>query len=227
MLNGKSNVCNSSRYLCSLVPKQYARGIPVLWSIAHQSQYEVDKEIRANQLPKTGTKRWNSGRIGRNVAFYQVKKNKCWIWKAYCRTTGELIDWEIGDRSTETFWVLLERLERFDVKIYFSDKWDGYAELIPPNRLIQSKSQTMGIERNNGQMRHWFARFRRRTCVVSKSIEMVNLTIALFAKFHSKFGKRLLFSLFHLFSWILQYCHKNILCFNHQFVLPIIYREGW
>ena len=130
------------------------------------------------------------------MALYQVKKNKCWIWKAYCRTTGELVDWEIGDRSTETLWVLLERLEKFNVKVYYSDGWDGYAELIPPDRLTQTKAQTHGIERNNSQMRHWFARFRRRTCVVSRSLEMVDLTVALFAKFHSKLGKRSLFSLF-------------------------------
>ena len=109
-----------------------------------------------------------------------------------------MIDWQLGDRSTDTLWLLLERLERFDVKVYFSDKWDGYAKLIPSNRLVQSKAQTHGIERNNGQMRHWFARFRRRTCVVSKSIEMVDLTIALFARFHSFLGKRNLFSLFPL-----------------------------
>ena len=109
-----------------------------------------------------------------------------------------MIDWEIGDRSTDTLWVLLERLERFDVRVYFSDKWDGYAELIPPDRLIQTKSQTMEIERNNGQMRHWFARFRRRTCVVSRSLVMVDLTVALLAMFHSAFGKRKLFSLFRL-----------------------------
>jgi len=66
-------------------------------------------------------------------------------------------------------------------------------------------------------MRHWFARFRRRTCVVSKSIEMVDLTVALFAKFHSKFGKRLLFSLFHLIIMniaILLFKENDILTFG-------------
>jgi insertion element IS1 protein InsB len=33
-------------------------------------------------------------------------------------------------------------------------------------------------------LRHWFARFRQRTCVVSKTIEMVDATIALFAAYH-------------------------------------------
>ena len=31
------------------------------------------------------------------------KKNKLWIWKAYRRETGELIDWECGGRDKETF----------------------------------------------------------------------------------------------------------------------------
>ena len=75
---------------------------------------------------------------------------------------------------------------------------DGYAELIPSDRLMQTKAETHGTERNNGQMRHWFAKVRRGTCVVSKSVEMVDLTIALFAHFHSFLGKRRLFSLFHI-----------------------------
>ena len=32
-------------------------------------------------------------------------------------------------------------------------------------------------------MRHWFGRFKRKSIIVSKSMEMVELTIALFARF--------------------------------------------
>jgi insertion element IS1 protein InsB len=42
----------------------------------------------------------------------------------------------------------------------------------------------VAIERVNSRLRHWFARFRRRTCVVSKALEMVDATIALFAAYH-------------------------------------------
>jgi insertion element IS1 protein InsB len=42
----------------------------------------------------------------------------------------------------------------------------------------------VAIERVNSRLRHWFARFRRRTCVVSKALDMVNATIALFAAYH-------------------------------------------
>jgi len=87
-------------------------------------------------------------------------------------------------------------LAAFDVKVYFADRYDGYAEIIPPEMLIQTKAETHGIERNNSQQRHWFARFRRRTCVVSRSWYMVDITMALFAQYHSKQGKRKLFNLF-------------------------------
>jgi insertion element IS1 protein InsB len=90
---------------------------------------------------------------------------------------------------------LLERLCAFDVKIYYADNFDVYPLLIPPEMLIQTKKETHGIERNNAPQRHWFARFRRRTCVVSRSVEMVDLTCALYAWFHSKEGKRRLFDL--------------------------------
>lgn len=46
------------------------------------------------------------------------------------------------------------------------------------------KDQTYRIEQNNGRQRHWFARFRRKSIVVSKSMEMIDLTMALFAAFH-------------------------------------------
>ncbi len=45
------------------------------------------------------------------------------------------------------------------------------------------KAETHRIERNNCLMRHWFGRFKRKSIIVSKSIEMVDLTIALFTRF--------------------------------------------
>jgi len=68
--------------------------------------------------------------------------------------------------------------------MYYADTWDSYAELIDPSQLLQTKAETWGIENNNFRQRHWFARFRRKTCVVSRSTQMVDLTIFLFAYYH-------------------------------------------
>jgi len=59
-----------------------------------------------------------------------------------------------------------------------------YPKEIPESDLIQGKNGTVRLERNNGRQRHWFARCRRKSLVVSKSLQMVELTMALFARFH-------------------------------------------
>ena len=112
------------------------------------------------------------------------KKNKLWIWKAYRRETGELIDWECGGRDKETLTRLIERLSKWDIELFCTDNYAAYAEVIDEDKLIQSKSQTYYLEQNNGRQRHWYARFLRKSIVVSKTLEMVNLTMALFAACH-------------------------------------------
>ena len=99
--------------------------------------------------------------------------------------TGELLDWECGNRSAETLKRMVERLSVWDVRFYCTDKWEAYAKLLPAEKLVMSKKVTIGIECNNCRNRHWFKRFGRKSIVVSKSKEMVDLTMALFAKFHA------------------------------------------
>ena len=115
--------------------------------------------------------------------YIQNKKNKLWIWKALDRNTGHLIDWECGDRNKETLEKLTTRLAALDVSVYFTDKWHVYETLLPASKHVQTKAETHRIERNNCLMRHWFGRFKRKSIIVSKSVEMVDLTVALFARF--------------------------------------------
>lgn len=79
---------------------------------------------------------------------------------------------------------LIERLSKWNVELFYTDNWGVYQETVAEEKLYQSKSQTVYLEQNNGRQRHWFARFRRKSIVVSKTLEMVNLTMALFARFH-------------------------------------------
>ena len=81
---------------------------------------------------------------------------------------------------------------QWNVQIYCTDEYQVYSAIIPERRLIMSKRETRGIERNHTPNRHWFARFKRKSIVVSKSLEMVDLTMALFAKFHVNGDDRLL-----------------------------------
>src|SRR3954470_19847077 len=117
------------------------------------------------------------------------KSKKLWIWKAFERGTGRLIDWECGGRDQATLDRLLERLERWGVRLFCTDDWAPYDAALPAGRHDIGKDQTQRSESNNARQRHWFARFRRRTCVVSRSIAMVAATMALFAHYHCNGGR--------------------------------------
>lgn len=113
--------------------------------------------------------------------YLEQKRRK--LWKALDRDTGQLLDWECGRRDEATLKKMLKCLAQWDVKLYGTDQWATYASVIPQDKLVQSKATTQDIERHHGRQRHWFGRFKRRSIIVSKSIEMVDLTMALFAKF--------------------------------------------
>ena len=84
-----------------------------------------------------------------------------------------------------THWLGMWQLwYQYTLRIYITDYWKPYTEIIPKGLLLQNKKYVHSIERNNSRQRHWFARFRRKTYVVSRSLEMVDLTMTLFAKFH-------------------------------------------
>ena len=55
--------------------------------------------------------------------------------------------------------------------------------MLPVGRLFVGKDETHGIERDHARQRHWLARFRRRSIVVSKSVRLIDASIALFAAF--------------------------------------------
>ncbi len=60
----------------------------------------------------------------------------------------------------------------FDEILYvYANRYESYKEFFPLKNLTQSKRYTPPIERNNGQQRHWLAAFRRRSIVVTKSLE--------------------------------------------------------
>ena len=90
----------------------------------------------------------------------------------------------------------MERLSKWNVELFCTDNLRVYQETVAEEKLYQSKSQTVYLEQNNGRQRHWFARFRIRSIVVSKTLEMVDLTMALFSRFHVNGSWKDIMSLF-------------------------------
>jgi insertion element IS1 protein InsB len=78
---------------------------------------------------------------------------------------------------------LVDRLAPWEVKGYGPDTWAPYVSVLPQDTWVQRTATTHDIERHHCRLRHGFGRFTRQSIMVSKSKEMVPLTIALFAKF--------------------------------------------
>ena len=117
--------------------------------------------------------------------YLKTKRHKLWIWKALDRDTGQLLDWECGRRDKRTLKKMVDRLAKWNVTMYCTDKWATYASVIPQDKLVQSKATTHDIERNHCRQRHWFGRFKRKSIIISKSKEMVDLTMAFSRSFGS------------------------------------------
>ena len=49
--------------------------------------------------------------------------------------------------------------------------------------MQQGKQNTFKIEQNNALQRHWLGRFGRRTQIVTRSLDMLNKSPALFQRF--------------------------------------------
>ena len=90
---------------------------------------------------------------------------------------------EWGGRNKAPGGRRLGRLPRGPPRLYGADDYAGYDVLLPVGQLHTGKAETHGIERDNARQRHWLARFRRRSIVVSKVQRMVDVSIALFARF--------------------------------------------
>ncbi len=92
------------------------------------------------------------------------------------------MDWECGGRDKAACERLLERLKRWRTRLYCADDYAVSDVLLPVGQLHTGKEETHGIERDNARQRHWLARFRRGSIVVSKAMRMVDVSIALFAR---------------------------------------------
>ena len=96
--------------------------------------------------------------------------------------TRAFLGWVCGGRDTATGQKLIEDFSGTIAHIY-ADCYAAYPEIAGATPLTQSKSYTYQIEQNNGYQRHWLSAFHRRSCVVTRSLDMLEARIKLFARY--------------------------------------------
>ena len=89
----------------------------------------------------------------------------------------------LGDRSKKTCQELINKIGGTEGRIFVTDDYEAYHQIIPEDQLFTGKDLTFPIEQSNSDVRHHLARMTRKTKVVSKSVEAVNHAIKLFEHF--------------------------------------------
>ena len=101
---------------------------------------------------------------------FKKRQNKKWLWIIYNRKKDKVIDFEIGGRGYKTAKKLFDRNNH---KYYHTDNYPVYTKAILKEKHTTGKQFTQGIENLNGRIRHYLARFHRKTYCYNKSIEVM------------------------------------------------------
>ena len=85
--------------------------------------------------------------------------------------------WALGGRDSATFRRLYDKVKHLKDCIFYTDNWEAFAKVLPPERHVIGKAHTIDIEQDNSNTRHHLGRFTRRTKAVSKLGHMVDVTL--------------------------------------------------
>jgi insertion element IS1 protein InsB len=103
------------------------------------------------------------------------KTNKIYIWLAVDRDRREVIDFEVTEsREFSAYLPMAMRLEEaYKIEISCSDYYDVYGKYRISKERYMTKSETSLVESFNSLLRHYLARFNRKTKRYSKAVDMI------------------------------------------------------
>ena len=99
------------------------------------------------------------------------------------RETKKLVGFHVGDRSSKSFENLCKNISHIDARLYATDQYSVY-DIIPKHKRLVGKAHTYTVERMNRLLRHYLARFARKTYCLSRSLSMICFSVSLFSFFY-------------------------------------------
>jgi IS1 family transposase/transposase-like protein len=110
--------------------------------------------------------------------FVNGKENKLWLWRAIDGQTRRPLAWLLGNRDADTVKKLIDIVDDGQCN-FITDEYAPFFKHIPEDRHYYGKDITFPIEQSNSDIRHWLARFIRRSKSTTRSISMLASSIAL------------------------------------------------
>lgn len=106
------------------------------------------------------------------------------------RNTNEVLDFEVGDRTKRTYVNLALRIkQKYQIEWLCTDGYEAYGYFQIAKNHSKTKKETALVEAKNSIIRHYLARFNRKTKRFSKAIDMIIASLRLL------FNKKLLLSI--------------------------------
>lgn len=124
------------------------------------------------------------------LRFYIRKKtNPMWLVCAYDRLKQRIVSFYIGKRTNTTINAVIKTLLYSIAKKIYTDNFQNYKFLIPPQIHSTKRHSTNHIERQNLNIRTHLKRFCRKTICYSKSTAVVSaiLKIYFWAQYNNPF----------------------------------------
>ncbi|UTW62187.1 IS1 family transposase [bacterium SCSIO 12741] len=113
-------------------------------------------------------------------SFVNNRTNHQYVWIAVERETKNLLSVEIGRRRKVDFHRMWKKLKTVRVQNYCSDGYIVYNVTLPKTNHLKGKQHTYTVEGMMSLLRHYLARFRRKTRCYSKSVEMMKYSLLVF-----------------------------------------------
>ncbi len=117
----------------------------------------------------------SGGSRDRRALYICGSKKRLWVGVGVDRRGRKVL----GGRGKSTGRGLYERLRRYRTSIYYTALWRAYPAVLPASQHRASKGETYTVESINSLIRHYLARFRRRTRCFSRSVEMAVYSLEL------------------------------------------------
>ena len=109
------------------------------------------------------------------------KNNTLWVWVAVAHRRCKALATQVGCRGTKTASKLWSKVNHIPVKWGIAtDHYAVYPKLLVGSLHLASKALTHTVEGTNSRIRHYLARFHRRTKCYSKSVRRVEQSLLLF-----------------------------------------------
>jgi insertion element IS1 protein InsB len=117
-------------------------------------------------------------------SFVGDKSNQRWTWYAVERASGIVLAHHNDARTDAACQGLLDKLSIFPIRMYYTDGWQSYAALIPPEQHQIGKDNTWRIERTNLTLRTHIKRLHRKTICFSKNERIHDNVIGMYLEYY-------------------------------------------